>query len=49
MEKAKELLRNLDLRVYEISESVGYKKPRYFSELFKEVTGMTPLEYREKC
>lgn len=48
IEAAKELLADLDLRVYEISERVGYKKPRYFSELFKEMTGMTPLEWREK-
>ncbi len=46
--KAKELLRDPNRRVYEISEMVGYKKPRYFSELFKEITGMTPLEYLEK-
>lgn len=48
IDAAKELLQDLDLRVYEISERVGYHKPRYFSELFKEMTGMTPLEYREK-
>jgi len=49
MEKAKELLvSNLDNKVYEISEMVGYEKPRYFSSLFKAMTGLTPLEYREK-
>ncbi len=48
MEKAKKLLVDLDYKVYEISEFVGYKKPRYFSELFKTLTGLTPLEYREK-
>lgn len=48
MEKAKKLLVDLEYKVYEISESVGYKKPRYFSELFKTLTGLTPLEYREK-
>lgn len=48
MEKARKLLADLDYKVYEISEMVGYKKPRYFSELFKNLTGLTPLEYREK-
>ena len=48
IDAAKELLNDLDLRIYEISEMVGYQKPRYFSELFKEITGMTPLEYRER-
>jgi two-component system sensor histidine kinase YesM len=47
IEKAKELLRDPGARVYEISLAVGYLKPRYFSDLFKKVTGMTPLEYRE--
>ena len=48
IEKAKSLLKDIDLKVYEISTAVGYKKPRYFSEIFKEITGLTPLEYREK-
>jgi YesN/AraC family two-component response regulator len=49
IEKAKKLLvSNLDNKVYEISELVGYEKPRYFSSLFKNMTGLTPLEYREK-
>lgn len=47
IEKAKELLGDPGCRVYEISLAVGYQKPRYFSDLFKKVTGMTPLEYRE--
>jgi two-component system sensor histidine kinase YesM len=48
IEKARELLAASNLKVYEVSQAVGYKKPRYFSELFKGVTGLTPLEYREK-
>lgn len=49
IEKAKKLLvSNLDSKVYEISEMIGYEKPRYFSSLFKSMTGLTPLEYREK-
>ncbi len=46
--KAKELLKNPSLKVYEIAQAVGYRKPRYFSDLFKEFTGITPLEYRGK-
>jgi len=49
IDKAKELLvGTLDSKVYEISEMIGYEKPRYFSSLFKTMTGLTPLEYREK-
>ncbi|KQX62998.1 response regulator transcription factor [Paenibacillus sp. Root444D2] len=48
IEEAKRLLKDINYRVYEISSMVGYEKPRYFSELFRNVTGLTPLEYREK-
>ncbi|KRE82516.1 hypothetical protein ASG89_14770 [Paenibacillus sp. Soil766] len=48
MEEAKRLLKDINYKVYEISTLVGYEKPRYFSELFRNVTGLTPLEYREK-
>jgi len=46
MEKAKELLANPQLKVYEIGEMVGYQNPRYFSGIFRKFTGMTPNEYR---
>lgn len=47
LEKAKELLRKSNSRVYEISEQLGYKSKAYFSSMFKEYTGMSPREYRE--
>lgn len=46
MEKAKELLSNPHLKVYEIGEMVGYQNPRYFSGIFRKFAGMTPGEYR---
>jgi two-component system, response regulator YesN len=46
--KAKELLRNTDLKFYEIAGQVGYSDPNYFSILFKKHTGSTPKDYREK-
>jgi len=48
IEKAKELISNSNLRIGEISNLVGYKESRYFSELFKTKTGMSPNEYRNK-
>lgn len=45
--KAKELLLNSPLRLYEIAEKVGYADPNYFSMLFKKHTGQTPREYRD--
>ncbi|WP_053373152.1 response regulator transcription factor [Paenibacillus sp. FJAT-27812] len=46
--KAKELLHNSNLKLYEIAEQVGYKDPNYFSILFKKHSGITPKDYRDK-
>ena len=45
MKKAKELLSQGHL-VYEVCEMVGYPNYRYFCDLFKKRTGMTPNEYK---
>jgi two-component system response regulator YesN len=45
--KARELLRDGRLKVYEVALRVGYKDEKYFSQIFKKVTGMTPNQYRE--
>lgn len=46
MEKAKDFLRNSDLKISEISLAVGYETSKYFSSVFKERCGVTPKEYR---
>jgi len=46
--KAKELLEDIKVKIYEVAEAVGYSDPHYFSKIFKNVTGFTPKEYREK-
>lgn len=48
IENAKKLLEDTHLRVYEISEAVGFSGITYFSRLFKKITGMTPTEYRNQ-
>ncbi|MDF2613042.1 MAG: putative response regulatory protein [Clostridia bacterium] len=48
MHKAKQLLRNTNLKIYEISERVGYKTSQYFSQVFIKSVGLNPLEYREE-
>ena len=39
-------LEETDMSITEISEHVGYKDVKYFREVFKRVTGMTPREYK---
>jgi two-component system, response regulator YesN len=48
IEKAKELLHQIDLKIYDICQMVGYYSPKHFSRLFKQIVGMTPLDYRSK-
>ena len=48
MTKAKELLRESDMKINEIAESVGYQ-PSYFIRIFKKTEGMTPGQYRENA
>ena len=32
--------------IYEVSEKVGFASSQYFSKIFKQVTGLTPNEYK---
>ena len=45
--KAKELLAGTNLKLYEIAEKVGYSDSKYFSRIFKEITGQLPTDYRK--
>lgn len=47
IEKAKELLKASDMKVYEISEQVGYEDAHYFSYNFRKNVGKTPLQFRK--
>ncbi|MEF2964967.1 response regulator [Paenibacillus sp. M1] len=44
IEKARELLLERNMLVYEVAERVGYRNIPYFSTLFKKITGMNPTE-----
>ena len=46
IKKAIELLGRMDLKVYQIAEMVGYTDSRHFSQVFKEITGVTPKDYK---
>lgn len=48
LDKAKKLLKETNLKNYEVSSQVGYENPSYFSMLFKSYESMTPSEYRKQ-
>lgn len=47
LEKAKELLKDVKFKTYEVAELVGIPDAHYFSRLFKKHEGLTPTEYRD--
>jgi len=45
--KAKELLCGEELSVQDVAEQVGYRDLKYFSRLFKKLTGVSPSDYKK--
>ncbi len=45
---AKELMATTDLKIYEISERVGFESSSYFSKVFKKLEGVSPREYMQR-
>ena len=48
IEHSKKLLEQQNMKVYEISEQVGYKNVDYFHKKFKKYVGISPAEYRKQ-
>ncbi len=48
MEYAKRILKETNLKVYQIGEMVGINDPNYFSTIFKKFTGLSVNEFRKK-
>lgn len=47
IKKAKELLKDIKYKNYEIAYLVGFKDEKYFYQIFKRYTGLTANQYRE--
>jgi len=47
IENAIRLLKNTDLKVYEVAEKVGFKEIQYYYKTFKSITGTSSEAYRE--
>lgn len=48
IEKAKQLFMQIDLKVFEVAEKVGFKDPKYFTKLFKNIEGVSPKHFMQK-
>lgn len=48
MRKARTLLKNRNMTVESIAESVGYQNVEHFNRLFKKAYGMTPIQFRNQ-
>lgn len=48
IDKAKRLMLNPNLKIQQIAEMVGIYDVKYFSKVFKKLTGDSPREYRSK-
>lgn len=48
VERAKLLLVTTEETIQEISERLGYCSRSYFGEVFSQITGLSPVEYRDK-
>jgi len=48
IQTAMSLLNTSDMPAYNICEKVGYKDYKYFTSVFRKITGMTPHEYKNQ-
>lgn len=48
VQEAKKMLRQTDMRIYEIAEKVGFSNADYFVTQFEKAEGVTPSEYRNR-
>ncbi|MBP3965561.1 response regulator [Paenibacillus lignilyticus] len=48
IQKAKSLLEETEHKIYEISEQVGFENSKQFNRVFREMEGISAMEYRTK-
>lgn len=48
IQKAKDLIKDTDLSIFQVAQMVGIDNQNYFSRLFKKHTGLSPNQYRNR-
>ena len=46
IKEAKQLIREDNLNLSEISDRLAFDNPQYFSRVFRRITGMSPTEFK---
>ena len=49
VERAAELMSFTQLRISQVANEAGFGDPEYISRRFKQVTGLSPSEFKERC
>jgi two-component system response regulator YesN len=49
IEKAKQLLKSENLKIYKVAKAVGYETPASFTRFFKKIVGISPQEYLDSA
>ena len=49
IERARQLLRETNLRVADVAGACGFRQPNYFMRVFREETGQTPTAFRRSA
>lgn len=48
IQKSLQLLRDPQLKLYQVAQMIGYRDQQYFSNVFKRMMSLTPFQYRHR-
>ena len=48
VERAKEMLRAVEMRVLDVAVACGFKSQQHFARMFRRISGASPTEYRQE-
>ena len=48
MEKAALLLKNTDMKIFEVAAAIGFDEPNYFTNVFRQFYRVSPKEFRKQ-
>ena len=49
IERAKEMLRSDHMRIIDVAVACGFKTQEHFAQVFRQMCGVSPTEYRRNC